>query len=748
VFKRTSWLLAGVVVSCALVPPALAQEKKKESPIQKALDEYSQFFTPPKTAIEYWAAMKYEVGVGKYDLANTFLKGFIDQKPTDQELLQIEQEEGMAAFLQLAVIPEMRKNARPLIERVTAVVRKFVSDPVRIQKYVRNLSASREERQYAIDQLRIAGPYAVPYLVQALRTTDDSNIQARILGTMRAMKGDMAPPVLAILNVDPLATEARDVPRLRVAMISLLRDRMDSRVVPYLWYLSASPRQLDVVRETARDALVYFLNRPADRLPPATTALTREANRYYEHKADLSPEPSTVWEWTGRDFVMPPAQATPSQAEEYYGIRFAKQALDLDPRDAAAQVVFLSLAVDKAVARAGLDQPLDKAPAVKELLKVVNPELTMAVLDRALNEHRLPVILGAVRALGDLAEVRAIHSQGQQTPVLVRALDYPDRRVQMAAADAIMNIPATPAGDTPARVVDVLRRALGTDSQARAIVADRKSDRGSAVAHSLRQVGYEVELARTGRQVMSELERASDVDVVVVDQGLPDPELPYLLGQLRSDIHSGLLPVVVTYGPNELSRERLAGLQHLVDRYRNVWLMEARLNPTALKRTVDERTAQAGGKALSAEERKAHQALAMLWLKRIATGEKAGYDVRPAEPVILESIRSPELGELAIEAAGRLSDSGAQQALADAVLTGVPKLRAAAALELGRHIQRTGMQISPQQRQDLEGLFAMTREPGLRSNLARLLGVFNPSATVTSERLEQFNPPPLGQPAR
>src|SRR5436305_545068 len=81
---------------------------------------------------------------------------------------------------------------------------------------------------------------------------------------------------------------------------------------------------------------------------------------------------------------------TPSQAEEHYGLRFAREALELDPTYRPAQVIFLSIALDKGVERAGLDQPLAKgALPLRELLTSVNPGLVIAVLDKALQEHRL-----------------------------------------------------------------------------------------------------------------------------------------------------------------------------------------------------------------------------------------------------------------------------------------------------------------------------------------------------------------------
>lgn len=743
-FKRTSLVLSGALIIGACVSPARAADDKPTA-IQKAVEEYGKFFRPPTTPLEYWAAMRYEMAVGKYGLANTFLKGFLDQKPTDQDLLKIEQEEGMAGFLRLSVVPEMRATARPLIQRVTEVVRKRVSDPVRIAKYIGHLNGSKEEHAYALDQLRAAGPFAVPYMIQAIRETDDLSTRGLILASMRSLYRDSVPPVIAFLEPAPGVQERDDIPVLRVQMIQLLQARGDERVVPSLWYLAASPIQPDYVRQAATRALAAFEHKSVDRLPPANIALTRLANDYYEHKVRFPTDRVTIWQWTGNSFVLPPTVATPSQAEEYYGVRFAKQALDLDRRDRQAQVALLSLALEKAVERAGLDRTLAAASRVHELVKVVNPELLMAVLDRALAERRLPTILGAVRALGDMSEVRALRGTEGKAPVLIRALHYPDRRVQMAAADAILRVPAEPPAAASGQVVEVLRRALGSDSHARAIVADGNGDRASAVARAVRKAGYDVTVAHTGRELVGALQQASDVDVVLVDHALPAPQLPWLLGELRSDIYSGLLPVLVTLPPKEVSEQRETDLRRFVARYRNVWLADTTLNPDALKRTLALRIAEAGGKALSSDERTNQRALAMLWLKRIATGEKTGYDIRPAEEAILEAMRSPDVGILAIEAAGRLPDSKAQQAIADIVLTGAPKLKPAAAAELARHIQRTGLVITPAQRQDLEAMFTVTQEPALRSGLARLLGVFRPDGNVTGLRLEQFSPPPLGR---
>ena len=79
--------------------------------------------------------------------------------------------------------------------------------------------------------------------------------------------------------------------------------------------------------------------------------------------------------------------ATP--ALEYETVLTLGHSAAADPAYRPAQIVMLSLLIEKAVERAGLEEPLAKTePALSELLAATNPELIEAVLDRALSEAK------------------------------------------------------------------------------------------------------------------------------------------------------------------------------------------------------------------------------------------------------------------------------------------------------------------------------------------------------------------------
>src|SRR5262249_52811550 len=157
-----------------------------------------------------------------------------------------------------------------------------------------------------------------------------------------------------------------------------------------------------------------------------------------------------------------------------------------------------------------------------------------------------------------------------------------------------------------------------------------------------------------------------------------------------------------------------------VERYRNVWVMPPTIDPEVLKRTLNAHIAEAMGRPLTDEERKANARLAMTWLKRMAVGEVHGYDVEPAEADILRALRVDDLGGLAAEVAGRLPGRAPQRELAVVVLDKgrKPEVRAAAAEELVRHIQGHGLVLGRDQIKGLEELYAASDDPKVRPALA------------------------------
>ena len=491
-----------------------------------------------------------------------------------------------------------------------------------------------------------------------------------------------------------------------------------------------------MVRAKAVQTISALLGKPAESLPHAKDALTREAEKYYQHQVPLGAPggQTTIWRTEGNKLTSQTVSI--SQAEEFYGLLFAGEALRLDPAYEPAQVAFLSMALDKAVERAGIDQPLAKSGRVKEVLTSVNPDLVAAVLRKAIDDKRLPVILAATRALGELADAKAAQPNGAEAPVLLRALNYPDRRVQAAAADAILRLPRTVSPVATSRVVEVLRR-LASLEGAKVLLVDRNSDRAHAVAKALQGAGYQAVIASSGKGAMQRLTQAADLDAIMVDADVADPQLNYLLPQFAADIDAARLPIVVTAAP-----ARVGELEGRFGNIKNLVVIPETTDVAALKKTLTRQIEGAFVKPLSDSERKDTAALAMEWLGRIARGEVPGYDAHPAEFAILNGLKSKELANLAIPAVGSLPNPQAQHYLTRFLLddSNVPALRAAAAVALTRSIQRLGLQLSRDEVAAIQALYESAADAKLKSNVAVVLGACRPNAKQSGQRLQQYQP--------
>lgn len=758
--------LLGLVLGVAVVlAPAVAQVGK-EAPKEKkppSGSDYRELFKKPTNAYEFYNAMLFEIEVGRYDLAAGHVRGLLDLKSPDAELVKLADEMGIAAFLKLRNIlnwyddpkanAKARKDVDELIDRVTSAVKRVRTDPRRIEMFVGNLLASPEEHDYAIKELYRSGAAAVPTLIEAIRNAPLAD-RPTLVDALGRMGPATLPPLIAALDSND--------PRLKADVIDICRRRMARDVVPELWFLSASPEEAPEVRKQAADALSYFLDTSISKLPPAKVALTQEAERYYRHQVRLpDPEKVTIWRWDGKRPIegWPGAPVvSPSRAEEYYGLKYAGQALRLDPTYVPAQVVWLSLSLDKAQAGVGLAAPLDRAaPAAHAMLGSVSADLVNSVLNRALKEDRVPVILAAIRNLGARDEVKAGRPATGGTPPLLRALHYADRRVQFAAAEAVLRVPGSASWQATARVVDVLRRALAADpgppagARPKVIVGYFDEDQRARVAAAVAAAGYEPLPASTGREVMRRLGQSADVDLILMEAALPDPGLPHLLGQLRADANAALLPVILTAPP-----DREGPLTRHLARQANVTVVPSGVlrESALLAQLLQRHVANPGHPALAPAEMKDYAERSIVMLSHLAKNEPPGYDVRPAGATVLNALRTPtrlrpEGQRAAAEIASRLPGAEPQAVLADVVLDAKRPLvvRVEAAAQLVRHVQAHGALLV---RNHVRSLAAANADPAtdplLKAQLALVMGSLQPDARLTGERLLQYQPPTPGAP--
>jgi tetratricopeptide (TPR) repeat protein len=723
-FARPRFLLALAIlgVLCALHIPAWAQgdkpdldainKRKTQDLLDKARDEYRIFFKKPETGIEYWSAIKFEMDLGKFDLAAYHLKLMLekdgkDAKDIDTDLVKLEQAEGMSAFFRLRLVKktdwsdhppfrdEASANVEKLIDRVTKAVETHLSDPERIKKFIKNLDApTEEERGYAYVQLARSRERAVPYLIEALRVDYGKTIFPKVRETMIRIGPETVPVYLeAFKAVND--KDYRDV-ELRLTLLDIIQKRDDKRVIPYLWHMVGSKRYPDAVRKKAKETLASLLRIDIDNVPPAKESLTLLAERYYQHKAPFrDKEEVPLYAWDGDKIIMPAFKMTPYQAEEILGIRYAKEALDIDPSWQPAQVVFLSMMLERQY-RPKMDQILLEPlpPKMHQLLTTIDADLVMRVLERALDDHQLPVALPLIQALGERGEIRAARlNPGGQPRGVVKALYYPDRRVQFAAVRAMLKMPPTTSPAVASdRVVELSRRFLASDLKTKALVVHSPLGQEPAVRDVVKGLGFDPVARKTGEAVDKGKANA-DFDLVILHRGMTEAEFPIAYGHLRKNLDVGGLPMLVV-----VDKAREKAVTKFVAKDPGVLVItEAQFKAEdELKDALDKLAKNAFVAKLSPAERKEFSKASMDTLWRMARGEIKGYDITPALDTILDQLNSKDYAVEAVEILGRLPGKQIQYKLAGIVTDPArDKLRLPASMELNRHMQANGVLLDP-----------------------------------------------------
>jgi CheY-like chemotaxis protein len=552
------WVLAGLASLAVVV--ALGEKPGAAQPQAKAQA------APPE---ELFRDMRALVRDGKFDLAAVYLRAFVASEPTEPLLLKIEKDYGTTVFQDLRAVPwsddrktndQAKADVETVIAKARAAVAKQLETPDRVNKYIRNLGATEEEREFAELELKRTGDYAVPYMVDALRRSSSPPLTRGILGAIP--KQDAATMAGWLAALDGLT------PDLQYAVLAAIGRRPDvldltkaaqTDFTPRLWYAYGKADTLPGLRDFAKSALERMV-RDVERRSAAEelVALARPfANHKATYAAAMNPAtgaPATVavWQWDVKDEKLvkqPPV--TTGQADEFFGLRYAKWALDVRPDYEPAQGLVLALAAETAMERGKFGDLARTDPAVYKLLADAPSQVLNDQLDRAFAENRSALVLALVQVLGDRADRAAATGAPNRPSRLERCLSYPNPRVQFAAANALLRSPVPLDGRTRGRVLEVLKREAAGDpgvpsgAKGQAILADPDRKRADETAALLRQIGYDVEVFGTGRDVLRRVARANDFDLLVIDRHVPNPELRDLVAHLRADANAARRPVLV-----------------------------------------------------------------------------------------------------------------------------------------------------------------------------------------------------------
>jgi HEAT repeat protein len=547
--------------ACCVLAAAPQWVQAQDAPAaagSNATAEKSPLPLEPKTPEELFDATLLMVDLARLDFAKSYLAKFLESQPDDELLLKLRDQYGPATFVKLSNIKELRPLSTRLLEMNNRAFSKYANDPARIDRLIKDLTGTDVERAVALDQLVGAGVIVVPPLLKALNRPASPEQRAVLIEALvRIGRPAIAPLIGALQAPDE---------KLRAAAIQVLGWIGSREAVPYLWFAAAAPDQPAEVHVAAREALARLLKTPPSAIDELTTTgvvpeLKRLAVEHFQHQFPWQAEPDglvPVWSWNREAETVVLNRISPAAASDLVGLQLARQALALSPTRPDIQVLYLSLALAAEVNAAGWENPLPTGPGTAyDLALSAGDEVVARVVRESLAQRRLASAVAGLKVLAQIGTARQWKSLPGQRSEVLDALNYPDRRVQFAAASAIMQLDPTSHFVGSSRVVSVFSRALVSSETPRALVIDSASDRGTVMTGFVGDLGYETLRAATGREGFRIASERLDIELILIHVNVSRWGLSETLANLRADARTAGIPIAL-YGEESPKQRRFA----------------------------------------------------------------------------------------------------------------------------------------------------------------------------------------------
>lgn len=742
--RMAGWIVPIVVlmVLATARPLVLAQDGAEDAaPQEKAQsttsleDEDNPLLTEPRTPQTLMDAVVLMTDLARPGLARLYLEKLLEGNPDDETLLKLRDKHGPALFLRLSNDQRLQPESITLLERVNAAFRKGATDPVRVDKLIGQLSKTAAEREVAILQLRNAGSYGAARLVAALNTSRDESQRKLLLYTLTRLNREVVPSLLG-------AVEGPDAD-LRATVIEALGWLGDSQAKTALWHPAFEESQPPAVQLAARQALARLVfgdvKRAADVSPfGAAAELAKSARRHLRGDGDWTLNDDgqvELWNWDEAAGTIAMTPVSVEVASIRMGLRQARQAFELASNRTDLHALYWTALMASELHESERGAVISTQPGSAFHVGLqLGPEVMQAALVEAMSLGEPLVAATALQVLAQTGSSRLLKAtEGRPAPV-VAALNYPDSRVQFAAASTILTWDPATSFRGSSRVVDVLARALTDTGKARGVAIDANEQRATSMSSALIEMGFEPESAATGQDGFKIAAERGDVALFLIEANVARWELSQTIANLRSDARTAFIPIVI-YGDESL---RLR-IERLAESYPRIRFVLKASDSTVMAKQVAPFLRTVNADAITQPQRVATRRAALAWLTQLADRKQASlFDLRPAENALLTTTNDEELGDSAAYALGAISTPSAQAKLFEigtTVSRPVP-IRERALAQLAAHMQRHGVLLTELQVDEFRKAARQETDPQLQTAFAAALGSLNPDLAKASEVLK------------
>ncbi|HUV62463.1 MAG TPA: HEAT repeat domain-containing protein [Sedimentisphaerales bacterium] len=390
-----------------------------------------------QTLEENWKDFLHYTKIGRFDLAKGHAQALLADNPDPVALLETsrQNEQGYQIMVRVsetapdAELVELSGKILALIERGRFLQR---IQPKIIAEEVRRLSSTDRGWFAAVERLRNAGEYAIPFMLDALADPSREEELPHIVRALPQIGRDAIRPLTTALQTDNVA--------LRAEIIKALGKIGYPQSAAYLKFV-AEKDPSDKVSALARDSIRQI--DPAMLNVPAAQLFYQIGENYYYHAESLAPAAdadfANVWFWDAGTQKLAREEVARSYFNELMAMQSCEWALKADSGFGSAIGLWLA-AFFKAESVGEAKMPAYFGDGHADALvyaTTAGVEYLHQALARAVKDNNAYVALGVIEALATTAgEKSLLYEIGAAQPLL-QALTFDDRKVRYSAAIAI-----------------------------------------------------------------------------------------------------------------------------------------------------------------------------------------------------------------------------------------------------------------------------------------------------------------------
>ena len=649
-FRRLQ--LSGLLLLSTLTSSAVRAEKPPSSTVLPSLSAAAKIIraSNPTTPLELIKAIDQLVTFGEMGLAKQYAQqlGQQDDRNRNIDLIALGDRLGPVPLLRIANNTELDSAAQTFCKNILVAVRQRDTDPERLNTLA-NIAVGNEpqRRRDALAKMRVAGPAAVAPLVMILM--NGSPIEQAAARRALVHLGDQTVPLLLAV----LETENEELRKNVLSVLSSI----------------AHPASVDDIRITK-------LSRQDSVKVKKTSRQVQKSIRNYLLGRTVIPsfagDQNTLWEWNDKQSTLSHREASQSLLAAQAAYRLARALSRANPED---QHVLLEAAtlLQFEKLNGGLDQPLNDnvRSQFNELIdkqkkNIDAPDFIEAVFELAIEQGYVPGAIGAAEVLAQKSLTQEegaslIARRGAAPHPLITAANHQDRRLRMAACNAILALSEMHPFVGTSIVSDALSYFAASEGKRRVLIADNRASRRRAMASMLKEVGYLPDVYTTGRTAIAAAQRQPDYIGAFISFTIGPRTVQDILHELRTDSKTAGLPIAILVDPrNEVQAENLVADDPLAE----IFFMPE--NAQMAGRDMEQLIRLAGDRFVTEKERLQQAKVAIEVFGKLM--QQAGISYNPAiwEPILAKSLAFEELAPNATGVLSQLKTPSAQSILVEA----------------------------------------------------------------------------------